>query len=183
MNHILIHSVLEKKTNEKETTFLDININEDTKNVICGWYRKQIDAGTILNFSSCSSFHYKKNIIEGAVHRIFGNTSMWSKFGGAMKVNRKQWVDNQYQELLSDKIVLRTLHRLIKGTAKKSLSKGLHQGSFDNTGTPSMMVVQYRGLESLILANEVRNIIKAPIFFQHQKFGNLPTILKEFFFA
>ena len=72
-------------------TFLDLKFNVDTrKNVICEWYQKSTDTGTILNFRSCSPLHYKKNRIEGAVHRIFGSKSNWSNFDEVMMVNRKQ---------------------------------------------------------------------------------------------
>ena len=69
----------------------------------------------------------------------------------------------------TDETVSRTLDRLIKEKANKSPGKDLHQGSIDNPGTSPMMVVQYRGKESLIFANIVWNILKAPVFLNTRK--------------
>ena len=51
------------------------------------------------------------------------------------------------------KNVSRILDRLNRGNAIMSPGKDLHRESFDNTGTPPMMLVQYRGNESLIVVN------------------------------
>ena len=86
-----------------------------------------------------------------------------------MRVNRKQWVDDQYTELWTDKTVSRIPGRLIEGVFIKSSCKDLHQGDIDNTDTPPMILVQYRGDESLIFAKKVRIIFEAPIVFNTRK--------------
>ena len=53
----------------------------------------------------------------------FRSTSTWNKLDEAMKVNRKQLVDNKYPESWTDKIVSRTFDRLIKGESTRSLAR------------------------------------------------------------
>ena len=74
---------------------------------------------------------------------------------------KKQLLDNQYPESWTDKFVAKTLDRLIKRKVNMSPSKD--REIIDNTDTPPMMVVRYRGNENSIFANMLRNIIKAPI--------------------
>ena len=120
-------------------------------NVICGWYQKRFDTGTLLKFRSYAPLHYKKKI----------KNSAWKKFDEAMKLKKKQLLDNQYPESWTDKFVAKTLDRLIKRKVNMSPSKD--RGFIDNTDTPPMMVVRYRGNENSIFAKMLRNIIKAPI--------------------
>ena len=162
--HPNLQFTLEKATEKGRLDFVDTNVNVDTrKNVISGWYQKSIDTWKKLNIRSCAPLNNKKNIEEGAPHQFFKSTSTWNKFDEAMNINRKQWVDNQYPEDLTDKIVSSTLDRLIKGKANKSPCKDLPHGSIDNTGIPPTMVVLYQCNGSVIFANKVRNIIKAAI--------------------
>ena len=61
--------------------FLDLNVNVDSaKKVTCGWYQKPTDTSTILNFRGCAPLQYKRNVIEGTVHRVFRSTSTWEYF-------------------------------------------------------------------------------------------------------
>ena len=120
---------LEKANEKSNLAFLDINLKVDTcKNVNCRWYQKPTDTVKFPNFRSCAPLLYKKNIMEGAVHRTIRCTSTWNKFDESMKVNRKQWVDNQYPQSWTAQIVFRTLDRLNKGKLNKRPGKGLTQG-------------------------------------------------------
>ena len=35
----------------------------------CKWYQNPTDTGSILNFRSCAQLQYKRNILEGSIHR------------------------------------------------------------------------------------------------------------------
>ena len=69
-----------------------------SRKINCGWYQKPTDTGTVLNFRSCAHLQYKRSVIEGTVHRVFRSTSTWEEYDKAMKINREQWLDNQYPE-------------------------------------------------------------------------------------
>ena len=62
---------------------------------------------------------YKRNVIEGTVHRVFRSTSTWESFDQALEKNRKQRIENQYPKNWSDRVVFETLSKIIEG--KKNL--------------------------------------------------------------
>ena len=67
---------LEKVNMDGDLVFLDINVNMSSKNnITCHWYQKPTDAGIIMNFRSCAPLQHKKNLIQGAVHRVFNAPS------------------------------------------------------------------------------------------------------------
>ena len=62
---------------------------------------------------------YKRNVIEGTVHRVFRSISTWGSFDQALEKNRKQRIENQYPKNWSDRVVFETLSKIIEG--KKNL--------------------------------------------------------------
>ena len=98
---IKLHPNLQFTIEEHDTygnsAFLDLGVNVDSRTkVTCGWHQKPTDTGTILNFRGCAPLQYKKNVIEGTVHRVFRSTSIWENFDQALEKNRKRWIENQY---------------------------------------------------------------------------------------
>ena len=70
--HPNLQFTIENPDSNGDLAFLDLNINVDSrKKVTCGWYQKPTDTGTILIFRSCAPLQYKRNVVEGTVHRIF----------------------------------------------------------------------------------------------------------------
>ena len=63
-----------------------------------GWYQKPTVIGTNLIFRSCAPLQNKKSVNEGILHRVFRSTTTWERLNEAMKINRKQWSDNQYPD-------------------------------------------------------------------------------------
>ena len=49
------------------------------------WYLKPTDTGILLNFRATAPIKFKKNIIQGTVHRIFNATSDRSSFQTAIE--------------------------------------------------------------------------------------------------
>ena len=83
--HPYLQFTIEKFDSNVNLAFLDLNVNVDSvKNVTCGWYQKPTDTSIILNFRGCAPLHYKRNVIEGTVHRIFISTSTWEDFDQAL---------------------------------------------------------------------------------------------------
>ena len=97
--HPNLQFTLEETNSEGNLPFLDLNINvSQGRGVTCSWYQKPTDTRTILNHTSCAPTQYKRNVIQGTVHRVFRSTSSWEKFDKAMETNRVQWLRNQYPE-------------------------------------------------------------------------------------
>ena len=57
-----------------------MKIKQELKNVETEWYTKPSDTGVLLNFRARYPGRYKRNIVEGLVHRIFSATSSWEAF-------------------------------------------------------------------------------------------------------
>ena len=95
--------------------FFDLQISIDKiRKINCGWYQKPTDTGTILNFRSCAPLQYNKSVIEGTVHQVFCSTSTWEEYDKAMKINREQWLDNQYPENWSSRVASHALETIIR---------------------------------------------------------------------
>ena len=89
--HPNLQSTIEELDINCNMAFLGLNINVDSgKKFTCRWYQKPTDTGTNLSFRGCARLQYKRNAIEGTVHRIFRSTSNWKNFERALKKNRKQ---------------------------------------------------------------------------------------------
>ena len=76
------------------------------------WYRKPTDTGITLNFHATAPFKYKRNVIQGLVHRIYNASSTLENFNIGMEDGIKMLKDNQYPEKLSRHIINATLTRL-----------------------------------------------------------------------
>ena len=81
-----------------------------------------------------------------------------------MKVNAKQGDEKQNPESWADKNASRTPYVIIKGMVQLELCKDLHQEVLDKTDRPPMMVVQNQDNDTMIFANRVQKLIRAPIF-------------------
>ena len=66
---------------------------------------------------------YKRNVIEGTLHRVFRSISTWENFDQALEKNRKQWSENQYPKNWLDMVVFETLNMIIE--EKKNFDKWL----------------------------------------------------------
>ena len=100
-----------RNTNGKlEFSKLQVSIDKNRK-VNCVWYKKPIDTGTIQKFKSCTPLQYKRKVLEGTVHRVFRTTSRWEEYDDAMKINREEWLDNQYPKKCSSLVLKRSSGR------------------------------------------------------------------------
>ena len=82
-------------------------------------------------------------MIEGTVHRVFRSTSKWEKYDKAKKINREQWLDNQYPESWSSRVASHALEKIIsEGKNKKNMAEKPCDYSSDS---PTILMVQYRG--------------------------------------
>ena len=91
--HPNLQFTLEETNSEGNLPFLDLNKNvSQGRGVICSWYQKRTDTGTILNYRSCTSTQCKRSVMQGTVHRVLRSTSNWEQFNKAMETNRAQWL-------------------------------------------------------------------------------------------
>ena len=112
--HPKLQFTIETPNTKGNLAFLDLQISIDkSRKISCGWYQKPTDTGTILNFRSCAPLQYKRSEIEVTVYRVFRSTSTLEEYDKAMKVNREQWLDNQYPESWSSRVASHALEKII----------------------------------------------------------------------
>ena len=93
---------------------------------------------------------YKRSVIEGTVHRVFRSTSTWEEYDKAMKINREQWLDNQYPESWSS----HALEKIIsEGKNQKNMAEKKKLCDY-SSDSPPILMVQYRGNHSQTLAKK-----------------------------
>ena len=180
--HPNLQFTIETPNTNGTLAFLDIQISIDkSRKISCGWYQKPTDTGTILNFRSCAPLQYKRSVIEGTVHRVLRSTSAWEEYDKAMKINREQWLDNQYPESWSSRFASHALEKIIsEGKNKKNIAEKKKPCDY-SSGSPPILMVQYRGNHSQTLANKVRDITNALIIFTTRKLKTCMPSLKSSF--
>ena len=87
-----LHRNLEFTIEEEESSFpfLDMLIQRRRDNTLrSGWYTKPTDTGLMMDYLSLAPVKYKRNIVEGTVHRRNQATSDWDEFtAGIEKVEK-----------------------------------------------------------------------------------------------
>ena len=156
--HPKLQFTLEETNSEGNLPFLDLNINvSQGRGVTCSWYQKPTDTGTILNYRSCAPTQYKRSVIQGIVHRVFGSKSSWGQFDKAMETNRAQWLTNQYAENWSAKVASDALCKIIEDNGKPMDSERCLSIQPPVDVKPPMLRLQYRGNQIHILVTVYEN--------------------------
>ena len=72
--HPNLEFTIEHETKEL-TAFLDLLVTCSRNKLSTSWYTKPSDTGVYLSYQACAPTKYKRNIVEGAIHRIHHTTS------------------------------------------------------------------------------------------------------------
>ena len=67
----------ETEDSSGKLSFLDALLQHKEHKVSSTWYTKPTDNGLILNFHSLAPSKYKRNIVQGFVHRVYNACSDW----------------------------------------------------------------------------------------------------------
>ena len=153
--HPNLKFTIETPNTNRKLAFLDLQTSIDkSRKINRGWYQKPTDTGTILNFGSFAPLQYKRSVIEGTVHWFFCSTSNWEEYDKAMKINREQWLDNQYPESWSAPVASHALENIMKeGTNKKNMAEKEKPCDY-SSDSPPILMIQYRGNHSQTLAKK-----------------------------
>ena len=137
--HPNLQFTIETPNTNGNLAFLGLQISIDkSRKISCGWYQKPTDTGTILNFRSCAPLQYKRSVIEGTVHWVFRSTSTWEEYDKAMKINREQWLANQYLESWSSRVASHALENIInEGKNKKNMAEKKKPCNYSSDHHPS----------------------------------------------
>ena len=181
--HNNLQYTLEKVNMDGDLAFLDINVNVSSKiNITCHCYQKPTDTGIILNFRSCAALQHKKNVIQGAVHRVFNATSNWLSFDQALEKNKSCWTKNQYPKEWSSKIVNQTQKKIISvGKDQLRTTPKEHQKSKTKSIDKPTIFLQYRGNLSQNFASKLKKLCELQVTFTMRKIIScLPTVKSSF---
>ena len=69
-----------KLESEGALSFLDMKILRHQDSLKTKWFTKPTDTGLMLNFHSLAPTQYKRNVVEGTIHRINHTTTDWIAF-------------------------------------------------------------------------------------------------------
>ena len=142
---------------EKSIVFLDMKIKRRSDGCLeTEWYRKPSNTDTLLNYRSCAPISFKKNLIQGTVHRIFNATSTWPAFDEALSICNDLWRKNQYPEEFTDQIVLPTIEKCMgRGSNSERKETRRYAGEEGNSD-------KSRGESNLTSNNESEERAKYP---------------------
>ena len=124
---------------------------------------------------------YKRNVIEGTVHKVFRSTSTWESFDQALEKNRMQGIENQYLKNWSVRVVFETLNKIIEGKKNSEVKASEPRNDKWLKDSPPLLTMQYRGNPSQLLAAKVRLISGAQIIFTTRKLKTCLSSLKASF--
>ena len=85
--------------------FLDMLIRQSGRTISTEWYVKPTDTGLTLGFHACAPTKYKRNIVQGTLHRIDHSTSTWEAFDKGLRKAKNDWEANQFSPAFYETIV------------------------------------------------------------------------------
>ena len=87
---INLHPNLQFTSHDKNSLpFLENSIKVQYEGtILCTWYQKPSDTGTVLIYRSCAPHQYKKSIKQGTIHLLFRVT--WVAFHEALTKMKKK---------------------------------------------------------------------------------------------
>ena len=139
--HPNLEFTIELLDQERAIVFLDMKIRRKNNGLlVTEWYRKPSDTDVLLNYRSCAPLSFKRNLIQGTVHRIFNATSSWLAFDEALTTCKSVWKKNQYPEVSTDGIVLDTLEK-----CRERYSNSVGNAHRDKEIKKDHIIIQYRG--------------------------------------
>ena len=81
---------------EGALSFLDMKIVRHQDSLETKWFTKPTDTGLMLNFHSLAPTQYKRNVVEGTIHRINHTTTDWIAFHDGVAKAQLTFEQNGY---------------------------------------------------------------------------------------
>ena len=151
--------------------FLDLYITRDNRKVTTSWYNKPTDTGVQLNYHACAPTKYKRNIVEGSVHRIHHTTSTWEAFNDGIEKLKKLLESNQYPPTFYQPIIRDTITKIVAPSPQTTnTAEETRQGR-------NVFITQYRGRISDESSKKIRKVVKVSVIFTTRKLKTcLPSL-------
>ena len=163
---------------EGAISFLDLKVMRSGRKLNTSWYRKATDTGVIMNYHSCAPSQYKRNIVEGTVHRIDHTTSDWVKFRDELEGYKAELENNQYPPAFYEKCIANTLSKIVDGSSITSASSKVREMG-DQRDTRALLLINYRGVISDNFARRIRKLADIKTIFTTRKLKTCLPSLKD----
>ena len=171
--HPQLACTIEFENTEQSIPFLDMRLSRTNGCVSTGWYTKPTDTGLYLSFHALAPKKYKRNIVEGTVHRLHHCTSTWEAFHVALATFKKHLEKNQYPPAFFNPIIESTISNILSNSVAQS------SPASDRVNKGATFVMQYRGLESSQFAKKLRKIASINTIFTTRKLRSVISSLKD----
>ena len=177
-----LHPKLEftiERESENKIAFLDLALEHTGNQVTSSWYKKPTDTGLCLNYRSCAPKKYKRNLVEGTIHRINHTTSTWSAFDKGIKKWKEEMERNQYPPSFYEDIVKETITKIIEGS-KPRVNSGSSErtNNREQTEKPTLLI-QYRGHITDIFSKRLRRTAPISVINTTRKLRSVLPSLKS----
>ena len=155
--------------------FLDMLVHRQNGKCETKWYLKPTDTGLCMSFYAVAPTRYKRNIVEGMIHRISNATSNWLNFFEGLEKAKSIWEANQYPPDFYEPIVKSVVEKLVSGGPSGSPPQS---NQVEETRTKrSVLILQYRGKISDRLAKRIRQGSNVSVIFTTRKLrSSLPSL-------
>ena len=142
--------------------FLDMLIRQSGRTISTEWYSKPKDTGLTLVFHACAPTKYKRNIVQGTVHRIDHSTSTWEAFDKGLRKAKNDWEANQFSPAFYQTIVTDSLLKIKKNldTITQATTNSIKPERIEKP----VILLQYREKVSDIFAKRLQNCGISTIF-------------------
>ena len=137
--------------------FLDMLITRSDQRLHSDWYTKPTDTGLCLSYHACAPTRFKRNTVEGMVHRIHHASSTWAAFHRGLEKAKVIWERNQYPPAFYNPLVRKVIAKIINerpDQAEQARSRPI----VSEKRVKSCLILQYRGKVSDKMSRKVKGI-------------------------
>ena len=159
---------------EGALSFLDMKIVRHLKTK---WFTKPIDIGLMLNFHSLAPTQYKRNVVEGTIHRTNHTTTDWIAFHDSVAKAQLTFEQNGYPPQFYGKFVRDTISK-IKNVASPINRQDTGEGKAVEKSKERrpLLMLQYNVQESDRFARRLRTHGVSTIFTTRKLKSCLPSL-------
>ena len=97
---------------EGALSFLDMKIVRHQDRLKTKWFTNPTDTGLMLNFHSLAPTQYKRNVVEGTIHRTNHTTTDWIAFHDGVAKAQLTFEQNGYPPQFYGNIVRDTIKKI-----------------------------------------------------------------------
>ena len=144
--------------------FLEMLIRQSGRTISPEWYSKPTDTGLAFGFHACAPTKYKRNIVQGTLHRIDHSISTWEAFDKGLRKAKNDWEANQFSSAFHETIVTDSLLKIKENqdTTTQATTNSIKPESIEKP----VIRLQYRGKVSDIFAKRLPRYLTSRVVYE-----------------